>query len=255
MDQVLTRRSDPEQSAKPMPGRAGAAVSTARLLLVENDAAEADLLLWYFRRESFDVRWVTSGEEAMLAADELAFDLVVLEWNLGRLSGIEVCRRLRKKTRTASVPIVMLTARSDESDRIRGLETGADDYVTKPFSPRELIARIGALLRRVRPASAGQSVRFADLEVDLATSEVRCAGHLLYLGPTEFRMARHFVEHPRRVFSREHLLDLLWPNNDEVGPRTVDVCIMRLRSALRRSGHVNLIRTVRGIGYSLDDLS
>ena len=227
-------------------------MSNARVLLVEDDATLAELLIWYFERESFHVRWTTTGEEALLIAAESPIDLVVLDWNLGALSGIEVCRRLRRTVSTANLPIMMLTGRADEADKLRGLDTGADDYVTKPFSPRELIARLRALLRRIRPALAGEALRFADLELDAASATVRRGGTLLKVGPTEFRLLRQFIEHPRRVFSRERLLDLVWPDNEEVSLRTVDVHIMRLRRALSLPGRPNLIRTVRSAGYALD---
>src|SRR5688572_1710201 len=167
------------------------------------------------------------------------------------VSGIEVCRRLRRAPETAQVPIIMLTARGEEADRIRGLETGADDYVTKPFSPRELVARVGAVLRRVRPALAGGQLRFADLEMDLASHKVRRGARTVALGPTEFRLLRHFMEHPGRVFSRERLLDAVWPHDAEIEARTVDVHIRRLRKTLNEGGEQDVIRTVRSAGYSL----
>jgi two-component system phosphate regulon response regulator PhoB len=168
------------------------------------------------------------------------------------ISGIEVCRRLRRRATTANVPIMMLTARNEEGDRIRGFETGADDYVTKPFSPRELVARVGAVLRRVRPALAGEQLSYADIEMDVAAHRVRRAGQQIPLGPTEFRLLRHFLEHPGRVFSRERLLDSVWSHDPDIDARTVDVHVRRLRQALNTGGQPDLIRTVRSAGYSLD---
>jgi two-component system phosphate regulon response regulator PhoB len=167
-------------------------------------------------------------------------------------SGIEVCRRLRRNSETANVPIIMLTARGEESDRVRGLEIGADDYLTKPFSPRELIARVNAVLRRVRPALAGESLNYADLEMDVAAHKVRRSGKSVPLGPTEFRLLRHFLEHPGRVFSREQLLDNVWAHDTDIELRTVDVHVRRLRKAINEGGLPDLVRTVRSAGYALD---
>ncbi len=223
-----------------------------RLLLVEDDTALAELLSWHFEQEGYDVVHTPDGEEALLLSREAPPDIVLLDWMIEGLSGIEVCRRLRRNTDTANVPIIMLTARGEEEDRIRGLETGADDYVTKPFSPRELVARVAAILRRVRPALAGQSLAYADLEMDTVAHKVRRAGRLLQLGPTEFRLLRHFREHPGRVFSRERLLDAVWGMDSDIELRTVDVHIRRLRKAVNLPGLPDLIRTVRSAGYSLD---
>ena len=223
-----------------------------RMLLVEDDAALAELLRFHFEREDFDVRHTPDGEEALLMAREAAPDIVLLDWMLETLSGIEVCRRLRRLPETANVPIIMLTARGEEEDRVRGLETGADDYVTKPFSPRELVARVGAVLRRVRPALAGETLAYADLEMDTVAHKVRRGGHALQLGPTEFRLLKHFLEHPGWVFSRERLLDAVWGHDTEIEARTVDVHIRRLRKAINRDGRPDIIRTVRSAGYSLD---
>ena len=223
-----------------------------RLLLVEDDRALADLLMWHFGRAGYDVVRTGDGDEALLLAEERTPDLVVLDWMIEGVSGIEVCRRLRRKASTAHVPIIMLTARGEESDRVRGLDTGADDYVTKPFSPRELMSRIAAVLRRVRPALAGDRLAYADIEMDLATHKVRRAGNAVQLGPTEFRLLRHLLEQPGRVFSRELLLDAVWSHDSEIDSRTVDVHVRRLRKALNEGGRPNLIRTVRSAGYSLD---
>jgi two-component system phosphate regulon response regulator PhoB len=224
-----------------------------RLLLVEDDAALADLLQWHFKREDFEVELTPDGEEALMMATEHVPDVVLLDWMIEGVSGIEVCRRLRKSSATANVPIIMLTGRVEESDRVRGLETGADDYVTKPFSPRELIARVRAVLRRVRPALAGEQLRLADLEMDIVRHKVRRAGRSIALGPTEFRLLRHFLEHPARVFSRERLLDAVWGRDRDLELRTVDVHIRRLRRAINIEGRPELIRTVRSAGYALDE--
>lgn len=222
------------------------------LLLVEDDRALADLLLWHFDREGYDVVRTADGEEAMLLAEERTPDLVILDWMIEGVSGIEVCRRLRRRPGTARVPIIMLTARGEESDRVRGLETGADDYVTKPFSPRELLARVGAVLRRIRPALAGEHLAYGDLEMDVEAHRVQRAGRSVQLGPTEFRLLRHFMENPGRVYSRERLLDAVWPRDRDIDARTVDVHVRRLRKALNEGGLPDVIRTVRSAGYSLD---
>ena len=227
-------------------------MTKARLLLVEDDPALADLLVWHFERERFDVRRTANGEEALLLAAERLPDIVILDWMIEGISGLEVCRRLRRGVATANVPIIMLTARADESDRVRGLDTGADDYLTKPFSPRELLARVSAVLRRIRPALAGEVLRYADLEMDVVTHKVRRDGQPVALGPTEFRLLRHLLEHPRRVFSRERLLDGVWARDTEIELRTVDVHVRRLRKALNGGGRPDLIRTVRSAGYALD---
>ena len=222
------------------------------ILLVEDDRALVELLVYHFEREDFAVRSTPDGEEALLLAREAAPDVVILDWMLEGLSGIEVCRRLRRLPDTANVPIIMLTARGEESDRIRGFETGADDYVTKPFSPRELVARVQAVLRRVRPALAGEQLSYADIEMDVAAHKVRRGGAAVALGPTEFRLLRHFLEHPGRVFSRERLLDSVWGRDSDIELRTVDVHIRRLRKAINAGQRSDIIRTVRSAGYALD---
>ncbi len=227
-------------------------MARANMLLVEDDAALAELLNWHFEREDFDVRQTPDGEEALLLAQERTPDIVLLDWMVENLSGIEVCRRLRRMTETQNVPIIMLTARGEEEDRVRGLETGADDYVTKPFSPRELIARVNAVLRRVRPALAGEVLTFGDLEMDTVAHKVRRGGDTVPLGPTEFLLLLHLLEHPGWVFSRERLLDSVWGQDSEIELRTVDVHIRRLRKAINAGGRPDIIRTVRSAGYSLD---
>ncbi|MGP1281432.1 MAG: phosphate regulon transcriptional regulator PhoB [Parasphingopyxis sp.] len=227
-------------------------MSKAKLLLVEDDMALTELLIWHFEREEFNVKHTVDGEEALLLARENPPDLVLLDWMIEGLSGIEVCRRLRRMPDTANVPIIMLTARGEEEDRVRGLETGADDYVTKPFSPRELVARVGAVLRRVRPALAGEPLLHGDIAMDTVSYKVRRDGEVIPLGPTEFRLLKHFLEHPGRVFSRERLLDSVWGHDSDIEPRTVDVHIRRLRKALNKGGKPDIIRTVRSAGYALD---
>lgn len=224
-----------------------------RLLLVEDDDGLAELLRWHFEREEFDVERTPDGEEALLLAKENPPDVVLLDWMIEGLSGIEVCRRLRRATPTANLPIIMLTGRGEEEDRIRGLETGADDFVTKPFSPRELVARVRAVLRRVRPALAGEQLAFADLQMDILQHKVRRDGKLVPLGPTEYRLLKHFLEHPGRVFSRDRLLDAVWGRDADIDIRTIDVHIRRLRRAINVNGGPELIRTVRSAGYALDD--
>jgi two-component system phosphate regulon response regulator PhoB len=223
-----------------------------RLLLVEDDRAIADLLVWHFEKQGYAVRRTGDGDEALLLAREAPPDVVILDWMIEGVSGIEVCRRLRRRAETANVPIIMLTARGEESDRIRGLETGADDYVSKPFSPRELVARVAAVLRRVRPALAGERLSYGELEMDVAAHKVTRGGKPVQLGPTEFRLLRHFLEHPERVFSRGQLLDSVWSHDSDIDLRTVDVHIRRLRKALNKRGEGDLIRTVRSAGYALD---
>ena len=227
-------------------------MSKGKLLLVEDDRALAELLIWHFERAEFEVQRTADGEEALIIAEELGPDIVILDWMIEGVSGLEVCRRLRRKPATANIPIIMLTARGEEADRIRGLETGADDYVTKPFSPRELVARVAAVLRRIRPALAGELLNYADLEMDVTGHKVRRGDRMVELGPTEFRLLRHFLSHPGRVFSRERLLDSVWAHDSDIELRTVDVHVRRLRGALNDGGRPDLIRTVRSAGYALD---
>ena len=227
-------------------------MARVKMLLVEDDAALAELLVFHFKREDFEVTHTPDGEEALLLARESTPDIVLLDWMVEGISGIEVCRRLRRSPETANVPIIMLTARGEEEDRVRGLETGADDYVTKPFSPRELVARVGAVLRRVRPALAGEALIYADIEMDTVGHKVRRAGEVVSLGPTEFRLLKHFLEHPGWVLSRERLLDAVWGHDSDIESRTVDVHIRRLRKAINIGDRPDIIRTVRSAGYSLD---
>jgi two-component system, OmpR family, phosphate regulon response regulator PhoB len=223
------------------------------ILIVEDDAALAELLVWNFTAEGYDVRQTGDGEEALLLVREQLPDAIILDWMIDNVHGIEVCRQLRKSPESKSVPILMLTARGEEEDRIRGLKTGADDYMTKPFSPRELLARVESLLRRSRPAIGGDVISFADLELDPSTHRVRRAGISIHLGPTEFRLLRHFMERPTRVHSRDQLLDAVWGMDKSIDHRTIDVHIRRLRKAINIEGTADLIRTVRSAGYALDE--
>jgi two-component system, OmpR family, phosphate regulon response regulator PhoB len=222
------------------------------VLVVEDDRALCDLLTWNLSAEGYDVRSTGDGEEALMMVREQHPDAIILDWMIEQVPGIEVCRQLRKDRDTAGIPIVMLTARGEEEDRIRGLKTGADDYVTKPFSPRELMARIEALLRRSRPALSGATLQFADIELDPASHRVRRNGEAIHLGPTEFRLLRYFMERPGRVLSRQQILDGVWGMDSDIDERTVDVHIRRLRKAINRAGDVDPIRTVRAAGYSMD---
>jgi two-component system phosphate regulon response regulator PhoB len=222
------------------------------LLLIEDDEAIAELIVWHFAREGFSVRQTPDGEQALVLVEERVPDIVLLDWMIESLPGIEVCRRLRRNPKSANVPIIMLTARGEEEDRIRGLETGADDYVTKPFSPRELVARVSAVLRRLRPALAGELLSYADIELDSVAHKVIRGGQTVAMGPTEFRLLRHFMEHPGRVFSRGQLLDSVWGQDSDIELRTVDVHIRRLRKAINLPGTLDIIRTVRSAGYALD---
>jgi len=224
----------------------------ARLLLVEDDAALAELVEFRFRAEGYEVVATDDGDEALLLAAEEAPDIVILDWMIEGTSGIEVCRRLRRDKATAHVPIIMLTARGAEDDRVRGLETGADYYVTKPFSPRELVARVNAIMRRIRPALAGEMLEVGDLTLDATAHRVTRRGKSLTLGPTEFRLLRHFMEHPGRVFSRGQLLDAVWGNDSDIELRTVDVHIRRLRKGIELPDAPDPVRTVRSAGYALE---
>ncbi len=227
-------------------------MTSPKLLLVEDDQALAELLEYRFANEGYDVRVTADGDEALICAAEEVPDLVILDWMIDGTSGIEVCRRLRRDRATAHVPIIMLTAREAEDDRVRGLETGADDYLTKPFSPRELLARVSAVLRRVRPALAGETLEAGDLRLDPVAHRVERRGRPLRIGPTEYRLLKFFMEHPRRVFSRSQLLDAVWGTDSEIEERTVDVHIRRLRKAIALDDGRDPIRTVRSAGYALE---
>jgi two-component system phosphate regulon response regulator PhoB len=227
-------------------------LGAAKLLLVEDDPALLELLEYRFRNEGYNVRATPDGDEALMLAAEDTPDLVILDWMIEGTSGIEVCRRLRRDKATAHVPIIMLTAREGEDDRIRGLDTGADDYLTKPFSPRELMARVAAVMRRIRPALAGETVEVGDIVLDPVAHRVNRRGQTLQLGPTEYRLLKFFMEAPGRVFSRSQLLDGVWGTGSEIELRTVDVHIRRLRIALALPGAKDPVRTVRSAGYSFE---
>jgi two-component system phosphate regulon response regulator PhoB len=222
------------------------------ILIVEDEASLVTLLRYNLERAGFGVAEALDGEEALTVIAERIPDLVLLDWMLPGVSGIEICRRLRRGAATRNLPIIMLTARSEEADRVRGLECGADDYVAKPFSPAELIARINAVLRRIRPALAEEILAVGEVQMDLARHRVTRHNRELHLGPTEFRLLRHFLEHPDRVFSREQLLDSVWGSDIFVDPRTVDASIRRLRKALNDASESDLIRTVRAAGYAFE---
>jgi len=222
------------------------------VLVVEDEAALADLLRYNLEREGYRVNVATDGEEALVVAEESPPDLVLLDWMLPKASGVEVCRRLRARQETRNTPVVMLTARDEESDRIRGLDIGADDYLTKPFSMNELLARLRAVMRRIRPALAEDKLICGDIVLDRASHRVKRGVRDVHLGPTEFRILDHLMQHPGRVFSREQLLDSVWGSDVYVEARTVDVHIGRLRKALNVGDEADPIRTVRSAGYSMD---
>jgi two-component system, OmpR family, phosphate regulon response regulator PhoB len=222
------------------------------VLVVEDEAALLTLLRYNLEKGGFVVAEARDGEEALLQLKEQVPDAVLLDWMLPRVSGLELCRQIRRSPAWREVPIIMLTARGEEGDRVRGLDSGADDYVVKPFSTTELVARLRAVIRRARPAVSAEILRFGDLTLDLSAHRVSRSGNQIHLGPTEFRLLRFFLERPGRVFSREQLLDAVWGRDAEVELRTVDVHIRRLRKALNEGGHKDLVRTVRAAGYALD---
>ncbi len=222
------------------------------VLVVEDEEALAALLQYNLEKEGFRVGVAHDGEEALVMVEERQPDLVILDWMLPKVPGIEVCRRLRAKAETRNIPIMMLTARGEESDRIRGLDTGADDYVVKPFGMAELLARLRAVMRRIRPGLAEDRVRVGDIVIDRVAHRVKRGQRDIHLGPTEFRLLDYLMQHPGRVFSREQLLDAVWGSDVYVEARTVDVHIGRLRRALNEDDEADLIRTVRSAGYSLD---
>lgn len=225
----------------------------ARVLIVEDEEALSLLLRYNLESEGYEVEVCARGDEADTRLKESPPDLLILDWMLPGLSGIELCRRLRTRPETERLPIIMLTARGEESERIRGLATGADDYVVKPFSTPELMARVRAMLRRARPELVSSLLRASDLELDRETHRVRRAGREIHLGPTEFRLLEYLMQSPGRVFSREQLLDGVWGMDVYVDERTVDVHVGRLRKAINRTRDRDPIRTVRGSGYAFDD--
>jgi two-component system, OmpR family, phosphate regulon response regulator PhoB len=222
------------------------------VLIVEDEAPLVTLLRYNLEKEGFSVCSAGDGEEALLQIAENKPDAVLLDWMLPLVSGLEVCRQIRRSPSSRSLPIILLTARGEEADRVRGLDSGADDYIVKPFSPSELVARLRAVIRRAQPSAADDTLQYADVAMDLAAHRVSRAGRAVHLGPTEFRLLHHFLLYPGRVFSREHLLDRVWGPHAEVEMRTVDVHIRRLRKALNIDGCRDLVRTVRSVGYALD---
>ena len=222
------------------------------ILVVEDEEALATLLHYNLEKEGYEIGVASDGEEALVQVDERQPDLVVLDWMLPTVSGIEVCRRLRQRPATRNLPIIMLTARGEETDRVRGLDTGADDYIVKPFMMSELTARVRAVLRRIRPGLAEDRIRQGDIVIDRSAHRVKRAGRDVHLGPTEFRLLDYFMQHPGRVFSREQLLNAVWGSDVYVETRTVDVHIGRLRRALTSDDTSDPIRTVRSAGYALD---
>ena len=223
------------------------------ILIVEDEADIALLMRYNLEAEGFRVVTVEHGEEAIEQTRDSLPDLILLDWMLPGLSGIELCRRWRAREETAQIPIIMITARGEEEERVRGLATGADDYIVKPFSVPELVARVQALLRRVSPQLVASVLKAGDLELDRQSHRVRRAGREVHLGPTEYRLLEHLMRHPGRVYSREQLLDGVWGNDVYVDERTVDVHVGRLRKAINRGRSADPIRTVRGAGYAFDE--
>ena len=222
-----------------------------RVLLVEDEYAQREVLAYNLEAEGFDVIQADNGEDALILVDEDQPDMIILDWMMPKLSGIEVCRRLKMRPETRSIPVIMLSARAEEVDRVRGLETGADDYVVKPYSMVELMARARAQIRRVRPSTVGVTLEYGDIRLDPEAHRVYRADKVLKLGPTEFRLLAALMEKPGRVWSREALLDRVWGRDIYVDTRTVDVHVGRLRKTLCAFGHQDPIRTVRGTGYAL----
>lgn len=222
------------------------------ILLIEDDRNLAELMRYNLDREGYEVEHVENGLAGLHRATVAPPDLILLDWMLPDLSGLEICRRLKANRNVGHVPVIMVTARSEEADRVQGLTTGADDYVTKPFSPRELFARIAALLRRAPPSGSGPVLRYADIQLDSVQIKASRSGRTVHLGPTEFRLLSFLMTNPCKVFSREQLVVGVWGEDGGVDPRTIDQYVRRLRKALNAGGAPNLIRTVRRAGYSLD---
>lgn len=225
-------------------------MSTPHVLLIEDEPAQREVLAYNLEAKGYRVSRGEDGEQGLLLVDEDAPDVIVLDWMLPSVSGIEVCRQLKMRPETRAIPIIMLSARSEEVDKVRGLETGADDYVVKPYAVAELMARVRTQLRRVRPSTVGQVLEYEDIRLDSETHRVTRAETELKLGPTEFRLLSTFMEKPGRVWSREQLLNRVWGRDIYVDTRTVDVHIGRLRKILTAHGD-DPVRTVRGAGYAL----
>lgn len=223
----------------------------AHVLVVDDEAAQREMIIYNVEAEGYRTTSAENGEAALLSVSEDPPDVIILDWMMPRLSGIEVCRQLKIRPETRDIPVIMLSARSEEVDKVRGLETGADDYVVKPYSVTELMARVRAQLRRVRPATIGQMLTFEDIVLDAETHRVLRDGAMVKLGPTEFRLLSTFMEKPGRVWSRDQLLDRVWGRDVYVDTRTVDVHVGRLRKALTGNGGNDPVRTVRGAGYAL----
>ena len=221
------------------------------ILVVEDEPAQLEMLCYNLQKESYNVVRADNGEDALLLVEEVEPDLILLDWMLPNVSGIKVCRNLKGSKRTRDIPIIMLTARGEEDDRIRGLDTGADDYVVKPYSVKELLARVRALLRRSRPASVSTNLQHGDLEVNTVLHKVTYKGATVDLGPTEFRLLLTLIEKPGRVWSREQLLDRVWGRQADVDTRTVDVHVGRLRKSIGADKDSDPVRTVRGFGYAI----
>ena len=230
----------------------GGASAKPLVLVVEDEAALATMLRYNLEKSGFRVEEAADGQEALTRIAETQPDLVLLDWMLPAMSGLEVCRQIRRRPATRDLPVIMVTARTEDQDAVRGLNTGADDYITKPFSTEALIARMRALLRRAGSVPAKSALAFHDIAMDLATHRVTRNGRALHLGPTEFRLLEYFLQHPKRVFAREELLDAVWGKDIHVEPRTVDVHIRRLRKAINGPDELDLVRTVRAAGYAID---
>jgi two-component system phosphate regulon response regulator PhoB len=226
-----------------------------RVLILEDEPALVEMLRYNLEKEGFEVAAAQDGEEGLAMIGETRPDLVLIDWMMPNVSGLEVCRQLRRGSDTRDLPVIMLTAKGEESDRVRALDGGADDYVSKPFSPGELIARMRALLRRAQPSTRDNILTYGGLVMDLASHRVTRGGRACHLGPTEYRLLRFLMEHPGRVYSREQLLDAVWGRDIYVEQRTVDVHIRRLRRAINGPDEEDLIRTVRSAGYALDELA
>jgi two-component system, OmpR family, phosphate regulon response regulator PhoB len=222
------------------------------VLVVEDEAAIATMLRYNLEKQGYRVAEASDGQEALTRIQEQQPDIVLLDWMLPLMSGIEVCRQIRRKPSTRDLPVIMVTARTEDHDAVRGLNTGADDYITKPFNIDALLARMRALLRRSNAVPDKGHLVFHDIEMDLSSHRVTRNSRRVHLGPTEFRLLEFFMQHPRRVFSREELLDAVWGHDIHVEPRTVDVHIRRLRKSMNNDGELDLVRTVRAAGYSLD---